>query len=137
MQAEYHREWLQAVTREDKPYMTNWGKVVSLVHEYFWDKTLEEECDRKMVLFVPKGRGDSQGIGLVEVPLKMVTGIINQSFTAAIRFHDTLHRFKSGRGVGNTSIEANLIQKIMEMREGVQYEIFLDPQKAYDALDRN
>ena len=54
---------------------------------------------------------------------------------AAIQFHTTLHRFHTGRGTDTVSIEAKMIQKLMDMREKVLYEIFQDLHKDYDALD--
>ena len=38
--------------------------------------------------------------------------------------------------MGNASLEAKLLQQLMEMREEVLYEIFLDLHKAYEDLDR-
>ena len=35
----------------------------------------------------------------------------------------------------NATLEANLIQQLMDMREAFLFEILLDTQKAYDALD--
>ena len=37
--------------------------------------------------------------------------------------------------MGTATHEAKLLQQIMAMREAVLYEVFLDLQKAYDALD--
>ena len=50
-----------------------------------------------------------QGIGLIEVLYKMVTSLLNQRFTAAIKFHDVLHRFPEGRVTGTATFEAKLL----------------------------
>ena len=46
-----------------------------------------------------------------------------------------LHGFRAGRGTGTADLEANMIQELVAMREAVLFEVFLDLQKAYDALD--
>ena len=70
----------------------------------------------------------------MELPWKTVTGIINRRLTADIKFHNTLHNFHTGRGMGTTPPEANLLQNLTEMREEVLYKIFLDLHKDYYAL---
>ena len=41
-----------------------------------------------------------------------------------------------GRGTGTSTLEANLIHRIIAKRDTVLHYIFLDLKKAYDALDR-
>ena len=72
---------------------------------------------------------------LGEVVWKTMAGILNFRLMAAIQFHNILHGFRLGRGTGTASLEAKLLQKIMDMREKVLYNIFLDLHKAYDALN--
>ena len=88
-----------------------------------------EECNWQTVVLTPKGNNNYQGIGIVEVLLKTVTGILNCRIMAAIQLQDTLHRFREDRGTKKTSIEAKLLQQLMAMREEVLYEIFLDLHK--------
>ena len=66
-----------------------------------------------------------------------VPGILNCRFTSAICFHDVLNGFWSGCWTGTSALEAKLIQQLMDRREEVLYEIFLDPLKAYEALDQD
>ena len=94
------------------------------------------EADAPVVL-IPKGKKDYRGIGLVEVIWKVVAVIINRCFTSSITYHDALHGFRAGRGTGNATLKAKLIQHLAAMREEVLYVIFLDLPKAYDALDRS
>ena len=90
------------------------------------------------VVLIPKGTsGDFRGIGLAEVLWKTVTSLLNRRLTAEIIFHDVLHGFRSGRGIGNASLEAKLLQHITSMREAVLFEVFLDLEKAYNDLDRD
>ena len=46
-----------------------------------------------------------------------------------------LHGFREGHGTGTADLEAKLLQQLTSMREAVLFEVFLDLQKAYDALD--
>ena len=102
----------------------------------FSDETLTEECTWQTVVLIPKGTsGKFRAIGLVEVLWKAVTSLLNRRFTSDITLHDVLHRFGVGYGLGNAVIEANLLQQLTAMREEVLFEVFLDLQKAYDALD--
>ena len=66
-----------------------------------------------------------------------MTGILNFRLAVAIQFHDTLYGFCTGRGIGTASLEGNMVQQLMEMREEVLYEIFLDIHKAYDFMYRD
>ena len=68
---------------------------------------------------------------------KIVMVILNFCFTASIDFHDVLHGFQAGRGMGTASIEAKIIQQLAAMRKEVTYVIFLDLNKEYDALERD
>ena len=46
----------------------------------------------------------------------MVTVILNFRFTASITYHDYLHGFRSGCGMGNANLEVKLLQQVMAMR---------------------
>ena len=61
--------------------------------------------------------------------------ILIQRLIMVIRFHDNLHGFHTGKDTGTASLEANMLQDPMDMREEVIYEIFLDIHKAYVSLD--
>ena len=111
--------------------------MVDLVQTAFREGDLAEESTWQAVVLIPKGKGDSRGIGLVEVMWKVVAVILNRRFTSSITFHDVLHGFRAGRGTGTATLEAKLIQQLSSIREEVLYVIFLDPTKAYDPLDRS
>ena len=74
-------------------------------------------------------------ISLGEVLWKMVTSLLNLQLTTPIKLHNVLHGFRAGRGMGTSEIEAKLLQQISSMREAVLFGVFLDLQKAHDALD--
>ena len=75
-------------------------------------------------------------IGLVEVLWKAVTSLLNRRLTVFITYHNALHGFWAGWGAGTTTLYANLLQQLMKMREVVLFKVFMDLQKAYDALDQ-
>ena len=52
-------------------------------------------------------------------------------------FHDVLHGFRAVRRTETAALEDKPIQNLMAMREVVLFDIFLDIQKAYDALDQD
>ena len=68
---------------------------------------------------------------------KVVAAILNHRLTASITLHDFLHGFWAVCGTGTANLEAKLLQKLVASREEVLYVIFLDLQKAYDALERS
>ena len=78
-----------------------------------------------------------QGIRLVEVLWKAVASLLNRRIMAEIMYRDVLNRFWSGQGTETASLESNLLQQLMVKREAVLFEVFLDLQKAYDALDQD
>ena len=135
MRVEHLRLQLQAATRKETQDTTKWGKVVSIVQAEFEDGNLAEECTCQTVVLITKGRGDFQGICLLDVLWNMATGILSWNFTMDIGFQDTLYGLRLGRGMGTASIEFNPIKQLMGMGEVVLYEILLDLQKVYGDLD--
>ena len=91
---------------------------------------------RQTVVLTPKRKsGYFRGTRLVEVLWKTMSRLLNRRLMAAITFHDVLHRLWAGRGTGTSSLQVKLIQQIKATREAVLFEVFLDIQKAYDALE--
>ena len=108
------------------------------MQEVLWDGILAKESIWQTVVLIPKGKsGDFRGIGLVEVLWKTMSSLLNRRLTAAITFHDVLHGFRAGCGMGTASLEAKLLQQLTAMTEVVLFEVLLDLQKAYYALDRD
>ena len=67
---------------------------------------------------------------------KVIMVIPNLRFTASIIFHDVLHGLWVGSGIDIASLEVKLLQKLMDMREDILYDIFMELYKVYEALDR-
>ena len=82
-----------------------------------------------MVVLIPKGVGDYHGTGLVEVVWKVVAVILNLRVTSYISFHNVLHGFQAGRGMGTATLEAKLLQQLAAMMEDILYLVFLDLHK--------
>ena len=111
--------------------------MVALVRANFGEGILAEEATWQATVLFPKDKGDYRGIGVMEVIWKVVAENLKFWLIAYITYHDFLHGFLAGRGTGNSTLEAKLIQKLAALREEVLYVIFLDLHKAYDALDRS
>ena len=94
MRAEHLRQWLIAATRDNSSDDTNWLKVVAIVQAAFQDRALAEECIWQTVVLIPAGRGDFQGILLVEIIWKAIASLLNCRLIAAISFYDIIYRFR-------------------------------------------
>ena len=81
--------------------------------------------------------GDYCGVGLVEVIWKAVVVILNCQFSASIKYHNYLHRFRVVHGMGTVTLEAKLLQQAAALREALLHEIFLELHKVYNYLDRS
>ena len=136
MQAEHLQYWMEAATREERPYTANWDRVVDIIQTYFWYGRLLTECMWQMVVLIPKGNGGFRGNGILEVLWKALLRVINRRIRAAVKFHGVLHGFWVGWGMGTASLETKLLQQLTDMREEVLYKVFLNLRKAYDELDR-
>ena len=71
---------------------------------------MAEEATWQTVVFIPKGRKEYRGIGLVEAMWKVVAAILHCRLATAITYHDFLHGFRAGRGTGTATLEAKLLQ---------------------------
>ena len=116
------------------PYPLQWEAVVDLIHAVFREGHFAEECTWKTVVLIPKENNDFFRIGLVEVLWKKVMGILNFCLTKAIQLHKMLHGFLTDRGTRTASLEYNLPQHVIDIREELLFKIFLDLHKAYDSL---
>ena len=89
---------------------------MELVKTDFWDRVLREEGTWQVVVLIPKGVSDYCGIGLMEVVWKAVVVILNLCFTASTTYHDSIHRFWAGRGMGTATLKVKLLQQVTDMR---------------------
>ena len=70
-----------------------------------------------------------------QITRNTITGLFNHFSALAIRFHDVLHGFRTGRGTRTASLEAKMLQQLTAVREAVLHKISMDLHKAYEALD--
>ena len=66
-----------------------------------------------------------------------MTVIFNFCLGLSITFHGVFCGFRVGRGIGTTSLEANILQQPETMKYEFLYEISIDIYKAYGALERD
>ena len=83
MQAEHLQYWMEAATREERPYTANWDRVVDIIQTYFWYGRLLTECMWQMVVLIPKGNGGFRGNGILKVLWKALLRVINRRIRAA------------------------------------------------------
>ena len=126
MRAEHLHQWLIAATQDDLLDDTNCQNIISIVQVEFCYGTLAEECTWNTVFLIPKGKRYFRGVGLVEVLWKAVESLLNRRLTSTIMFHDVLHGFWTGRGMGTAALKAKLLQHITDMREAVLFKVFVD-----------
>jgi hypothetical protein len=88
-----------------------------------------------VIVLMPKGKGDYQGIRLLEPIWKVVEVLMDKQYLA-IKLHGCLHGFCAGKGRGTATMEVKLAQQLAYQEQEAWYQIFLDLQKAYDAMDR-
>ena len=130
------REWTFNATRDDLPDTTNWMQVVAIMQAVIREGTLVEECMWQTVIINPKAKGYFRGIGLIKFLWTAEASLLNLRIMAEIIYHNALNGFWAGRGMVTTAFKAKMLQHLTAMREAVIFEVFLDLQKAYNALDR-
>ena len=89
---------------------------MDLVQTAFGEGRLAEEFTWQEVVLIPKGVKDYCGIGREEVMWKVVAYILNLRFASFITFHNFLRGFRTGRGIGITTLEAKLLQQLAALR---------------------
>ena len=85
---------------------------------------------------VLKGEGGYRDIGLVEVLWKVYAVVINCRLKRSVVIHNSLHGFRTGRGTGTATLEANMDQKLAGLAHEPLFQVFLYVQKAYEFLYR-
>ena len=76
---------------------------------------------------VPKGKSVYfKGIGLVDVIWKTISSFLNRRLMVEIKFHDVMYSLRVGCGMGTTTLESNLVQHPLVIREEVLFDVFMD-----------
>ena len=84
----------------------------------------------------PQSGGKYRGIGLLEVSWKLISSIINKRIIKTVKFHESLHGCRQGRGTGTAILEVKLKMSEDEIKGNTSYQVFLDLEKAYDSISR-
>ena len=72
--------WLREATRKKELVRERWALLVRLVQQTFGYRVPPEELAWNTMVFIPKGNGEYQGIGLVEVAYKVCVAVVNCRF---------------------------------------------------------
>ena len=84
--------------------MENWDQVTSCVKLCFVERSILTQLSWSTVVLVPKGSGNYQGIGLLEIVWKTIESIINRQIAQKITFNDSLHGFVAEKGTGTAYV---------------------------------
>ena len=68
------------------------------------------------MVLIPKGVVDYCSIGLMEVVWKAMAVILNHCFNTYITYHDSLHGFRAGRGMGTSILDVKLLHQVADLR---------------------
>jgi hypothetical protein len=136
MRLEHLKGWLEAATRKERPDRSAWEQLVTLVQHAYETGEIPSQVGWTTMVLLPKGSGEYRGIGLLETVWKLLSSIIDARLKAAIHFHDALHGFRASHDTSTAIFEAKLFQQLATVEQVPLYEVFIDLQKAYNALDR-
>ena len=86
-----------------------------------------------IIVLIPKGGGDYQGIGLFE-PMRKVCKHVMDLHLNTFELHDLLHGCRNACGTGTAGIEAKLAKQLAHLEQVPFFGVFLDLKKAFDAM---
>ena len=141
MRAESFKDWYAEAHPPDNsevaPVTHRWDKLVNVVRHMWEHEVLPMEICWSLLCILPKGNGDTRGIGLIEVLQKVNEAIIDTRLKQGIPKHDILHGCVAGRGTGTAILELKLAMELAGVHQDPFYFFFLDLKKAHDAIDRD
>ena len=112
-------------------------KLVDLVQFMWYHRTIPADLGWMIFIPIPKGKSDTQRMGILKVLLKVMEAIIDTYIKSAVTFHDAIRVFCARRGTWTTILELNLAQDLASVYQDPLLLVFLDLRKAYDNLDRD
>ncbi len=141
IRVEHIKEWMIGATDEENPrYVEEWKLVMKLVRYCFENdaKNMPRAFEVGILALIPKDITSHRGIVLLEAIYKIASAIVASRLSNAVKFHDALHGFLSGRRTGTVITQVKLrMQHTRNCGVGNLYMIFLDLKKAYYSLDRD
>ncbi len=143
MHVEDIKQWLCDITLEEDLEKgpnnmregNNWCLLVGLIQVIWMQGEIPQQLTWVIVVLLPKGGGDYQGIGLLEPLWKVVERIMDRQLNA-LPLHEALHRCQNGLGPGTAILEAKLAKQLAHLEQEPFYGVFLDLKKAFGAMDR-
>ena len=136
MRVEYLNRWIREANCKKYPERRRWELVVRLVQGMFGGGTAPEDIAWATMVVLPKGKGGYRGIGIVEVLRKVCSVVVNFRLKRSVVFHDALHGFREGQGIGTATLDAKLEQQLAGIAHEPLFQLLLDVCKAYDSMDR-
>ena len=136
MREEDLKRWLREPSMETDSVKYWWRLLVRLIQTTLKDGAVPEEVVWAKMVFLPKGRGEYWGVGLVNVVWKVCAAVVNCRLKRIVTLHIALHGFRAGRGQGKETLEENLAQQLAGLANEQLFQVLLDMRKAYDSLDR-
>jgi len=127
----------QALEPEEgkQPQRQPWDALVQLIQHMWSTGQLPTELTWSIQVLLPKPKGGTRGLGLLEVAWKLTEAIVDTRVKEVIEFHDCLHGFRSGRGTDTAVVEAKLIQQLAAIAGEALFECFIDLCQAFDSVD--
>ena len=106
------------------------------VVQYMWSTgEIPLELGWNILVLIPKGNTDNQGIGLLDTLYNFMESIIDTRPWASIQFPDVLHRFRAGRGIETATMDIKLFQDISRFNQDSLFLVFFNLRKAYTMVD--
>ena len=136
MWAEDQKGWLREPSPEKNRVRIRWRLLVRLIQRTFKDRVVPEEVAWETIVFLPKGSGGYQGIGLVEVLWNVYAVVFNYLPKRIMNLHDTLRGFRSGRVTGTATLKTKSVQQLSGIAHKLMFQVFLDVQKTQSSLNR-
>ena len=78
----------------------------------------------KLLVLIPKGNNDTQGVGLLETLWKVVEEIIDTRLRESIILHDILHGLIAGRGTWTAILELKVAQELYSIDQDPLLQFF-------------
>ena len=86
-----------------------WQRVVSLVQWCVETGEGPQSFKYGALVLIPKAEhGKYRGIALLESVYKLISGLINRRVTNSVKYHDSVHGFRTGRSCSTAILEAKL-----------------------------
>jgi hypothetical protein len=142
IRAEHIKAWLKGAKKKEDPETAAshvgagkmWHKFIHFCSSVWNTGTIPQQMCWVITVFVPKGGGEYRGIGLLEPIWKVLEKVMDLRLEAIV-LHDSLHGCLALQGTGTGIIEAKLAQQLAHLEQTPFFGVFIDLQKAFDAMD--